>query len=195
MLEGKMTMPSLEVGQALTKPSTNEGFAKFWTKLATKAIVVFDESSLQYIEPSLSSDAPLAREMTYLVDIAARPTWECQNLRFEVVQLTNGNNVLVVGHTGSNPTQTKALQVILDSDAQLVMIGKWLTQELGLIAWDLDPSPFTIFTSLGGTKHASYYTKQPLQLIFYIGCGPLQSHLSLECAVTTATNYDILIGQ
>ena len=31
--------------------------------------------------------------------------------------------------------------------------------------------------------------------MFYVGPGPLYSHVSLQCAVTDATNYDILVGQ
>ena len=39
------------------------------------------------------------------------------------------------------------------------------------------------------------YTRHPLQLVFRVGSGPLFSHVSLQCAVTGATNYDILVGQ
>ena len=55
------------------------------------------------------------------------------------------------------------------------------------------PCPFTIDTLVGGTKRATSYTTQPLQLIFYLGSGPLYSQLSLQCAVTSASKYDILI--
>ena len=39
------------------------------------------------------------------------------------------------------------------------------------------------------------YTRSLLRLMFYVGPGPLYSHVSLQCAVTDATNYDILVGQ
>ena len=84
---------------------------------------------------------------------------------------------------------------MMDSGAQPVMIGRRLAQDLGLSAADLKPCPFTIVTSVGGTERATGSTRQPLQLIFCIRAASLYSHLSLQCAVTSATNYDILVGQ
>ena len=112
-----------------------------------------------------------------------------------MVRLVNDNNVLVVSRTGGNTTWATPLQVMMDSGAQLVMIGKWCAQDLDLTATNLEPCPFTIVTSVGGTERAIGYTRLPLQLIFCIGPGPLYSHLSLQCAITSATNYDILVGQ
>jgi len=195
MLEGKVPMPSLEVAQAVTKPSTDEDLAKLQAKLAAEAIAAFDEGASQLTEPSPSFDVPLATGVAYLSDVAARPARERQNLRPGVVRLVNDNNVLVVSRTGDNTTRATPLRVMMDSGAQPVMIGKRLAQELGLSAADLEPCPFTIVTSVGGTERAIGYTRQPLQLIFCIGPGPLYSHLSLQCAVTSATNYDILVGQ
>lgn len=60
---------------------------------------------------------------------------------------------------------------------------------------DLKPCSFTIIISIGGTEQATSYNKEPLQLIFNFGCGPLYSHLSVKCVVTNATNYDLLVGQ
>jgi hypothetical protein len=47
MLEGKVPMPSLEVAQAVTEPSTDEDLAKLRAKLATEAIAAFDEGASQ----------------------------------------------------------------------------------------------------------------------------------------------------
>lgn len=195
MLEGKVPMPSLEVAQAVTEPSTDEDLAKLRAKLAAEAIAAFDEGASQQTEPSPSFDAPLPTGVAYLSDVAARSARERRNLRPGVVRLVNDNNVLVVSRTGGNATRATPLRVMMDSGAQPVMIGKRLAQELGLSAADLEPCPFTIVTSVGGTERATGYTRQPLQLIFCIGPRPLYSHLSLQCAVTSATNYDILVGQ
>ena len=46
-----------------------------------------------------------------------------------------------------------------------------------------------------GHEKAMGYTRSPLRLMFYVGPGPLYSHVSLQYAVTDATNYDILVGQ
>lgn len=55
------------------------------------------------------------------------------------------------------------LNAMMDSDAQLIMIGKLLVIKLGLTTADLIPCPFTIVILVVGTKHA---TKEPLYLIF-----------------------------
>lgn len=95
-------------------------------------------------------------------DVAARPAQERRNLQPGVVRLVNDNNVLVVSRTGGNTTRAISLQVVMNSDAHHVMIGKQLAQELGLGVSDLEPFSFTIVTSLGGTKRATGYTRQPL---------------------------------
>ena len=83
----------------------------------------------------------------------------------------------------------------MDSGAEPVIIDQWLAQELGLNATDFEPSPFTIVTSRGGTERTTGYTKHLLELIFSLGSGPLYSHLSLQFSLTSATDYDILVGQ
>jgi len=39
------------------------------------------------------------------------------------------------------------------------------------------------------------YTRHPLQLMFGVKSGSMFSQVSLQCVVTGATNYDILVGQ
>lgn len=75
-----------------------------------------------------------------------------------------------------------------------MMLERSHAESLGLNAKDLDPCPFTIATSLGGTEHPMGLTKAPLQLQFNIGTNAY-THISLRCVVTNATNYDILLGQ
>ena len=55
---------------------------------------------------------------------------------------------------------------MMDSRAQLVMIGKRFAQELGLAAEDLALCPFTIVTSIGHVERATGYNREPLQLSF-----------------------------
>ena len=102
---------------------------------------------------------------------------------------------MVVARTDGNFTRATPLRVLMNFRAQPVMIGKQLAQDLGLGAADLEPCPFTIVTSVGATEKAMGYTRHPLQLVFSMGSGPLFSHVSLQCAVTGASNYDILVGQ
>ncbi len=102
MLEGKVPMPSLEMAQAVTEPSTDEDLAKLRAKLAAEAIAAFDEGASQQTEPNPSFDAPLPTGVAYLSDVAARSARERRNLRPGVVRLVNDNNVLVVSRTGGN---------------------------------------------------------------------------------------------
>lgn len=83
----------------------------------------------------------------------------------------------------------------MESDAQPVMISKRLAYKLGLNTTNLKPCLFTIVTLVGGREYAINYTRQPLHLIFCIGPRYLYLHLSLQYGVTSATNYDILVGQ
>ena len=65
---------------------------------------------------------------------------------------------------------------------------------MGLVTGDLDPCSFTIATSLGGIKQPTRLTKEPLRLQFQVGTDAF-THISVRCVVTSATSYDILLGQ
>jgi hypothetical protein len=84
---------------------------------------------------------------------------------------------------------------MMDSGAQPVMIDKKLAKELQLTAADLTPCPFIIVTSIGHVERATGYTREPLLLNFRVKLGDPPAPLLLRCAVTDATNYDILVGQ
>ena len=195
MLEGKVPMPSLEVSQAVTAPPTEEDLVAMRAKLAAEAVAAFEANATATPAVRSSGDQSLISGVAYLSDVAARSARERRNLRPGVVRLVNDGGVMVVGCTDGNSTRATPLRVMLDSGAQPVMIGKQLAQDLGLGAADLEPCPFTILTSVGGTEKAMGYTRHPLRLMFGVGSSPLFSHVSLQCAVTGATNYDILVGQ
>lgn len=72
------------------------------------------------------------------------------------------------------------LYIMLNFGAQLVMINKWLTQELSLICTNLEPFSFIVVTSIEGMEQAIGYNMQPLQLIFCTRFDPLYSHLFLK---------------
>ena len=84
---------------------------------------------------------------------------------------------------------------MMDLGAQPVMIGQKFAHELGLAAENLAPCPFTIVTSIGHVERATGYTREPLQLSFRVKPGDPPAPLFLGCAVTDATNYDILVDQ
>ena len=195
MLEGKVPIPSMEVSQAVIAPPTEEELVALRAKLAAEAISIFEANAAPTPPLQPSEDQSLISGVAYLSDIAARSARERRGVRPGVVRLVNDDGVMVVGRTDGNSTRATPLRVMLDSGAQPVMIGKQLAQDLGLVAADLEPCPFTIVTSVGGTETALGYTRHPLQLMFGVGSGPLFTHVSLQCAVTGATNYDILVGQ
>lgn len=85
-----------------------------------------------------------------------------------VVRLVNYNGIIIFGRTGCNITRATPSWVMMDTWAQLVMLGKHLAQELNLTTSDLEPCPFTIITLVGSTERATSYTNKPLQLIFLI---------------------------
>ena len=78
----------------------------------------------------------------------------------------NDTSSFVVSRADILAIRATPLRVMMDSGAQPVMIGKKLSDSLGLTLANYDPFPFTIVTSVGGTKRATCYTKTSLHLIF-----------------------------
>ena len=201
MLEGKADLPSLQVSQAVVDVHVAEeveDLANLRAGLADAAIIAFGKqtdippASISAVDTSFSNYAAGA---AYLADISARPARERHNLQPGVVRLMNDKSLFVVSRTDMPTIRATPLRVMMDSGAQPVMIGKGLADSLGLTPANLDPCPFTIVTSVGGTERATGYTKAPLRLIFNVGAWPTYTHLSMKCVVTNATNYDILVGQ
>ena len=105
--------------------------------------------------------------------------------------MVNDTIILVVNQTGANTIQIAPSCVIMNSEAQLVMIDKMLAQELRLMVNDLALCPFIIYTSIGHVERATDYSREPLQV--KPGHPPAPFHL--KCAVMEATKYDILFAQ
>jgi hypothetical protein len=81
------------------------------------------------------------------------------------------------------------------SKAQPVMIGNKLAHDLQLTADNLALCSFTIVIFIGHVERATGYTQEPLQLSFRVKPGDPPAPFLLRCAVTDATNYDILVCQ
>ena len=154
MSENKADLPSLQVSQAVVDiPIVEEveDLANLRASLADAAIIAFGKhTDISVVDTSFLNYAAGA---AYLADISARSARERHNLQLEVVRLMNDKSLFVVSRT----------------DAQPVMIGKGLAYSLGLTSANLDPCPFTIVTSVGGTERATGYTKTPPCLIFNVG--------------------------
>ncbi len=59
--------------------------------------------------------------------------------------------------------------MLLDTKAQLIMIGGQIVDELGLTKQDMYPCPFTFATSLEGSESINELTKLLVQIQFMIG--------------------------
>lgn len=153
-----------------------------------EAIIIFDKYLSKAININPSSEVSLITKIVFLFDVAARLVWKCQNLHQRIIWLINNNNMLIISYTSGNTTRAIFLDVILDFEPQWVIINKWLSQKLDLTPTDLKPYFFTIITWVGGTKQATRYTRQSLQLIFYIGSSPYYSYLFLKYIVISTTN-------
>jgi len=66
-------MPSLEVAQVITEPSTEEDLIKLQAKFAIETIAIFEEGVLQHASHIFLSDTPLITRVAYLADIVVRP--------------------------------------------------------------------------------------------------------------------------
>lgn len=81
-------------------------------------------------------------QVDYFANIVARSSYGCCNIWLDMVWLVNDNNVHMVGHMGGNTTYATPLPMVMDFGAQPIMIGKWLAQNLGFGATNLEPSCF-----------------------------------------------------
>ena len=160
-------------------PPTEEELVAMRAKLVVEAISIFEANAVSTPTVQSSEDQSLISGVAYLSDMAARLARARRSVCPGVIRLVNDDGVMVVGRTDGNSTRATPLRVMLDSGAQPIMIGKHLAQDLGIVASDLEPCPFTIVTSVEGTETALDYTRHPLQLMFGVGSGQLFTHVSL----------------
>ena len=207
MMQGKVHMP-----------------ANVAMKEVEKSLVVDDEQSMQIAAAKEAADAlrhwkgwkkdpPLPVEFdsgpqldvndhgsvgameiasSYLANVPARAARERLQVKPGVIKLANIGHVFSVATSDSSVVFPQ--KVLLDTGAQPIMLGKNLAERLKIKAEDLDPCPFTIATSLGGTEQPTGLTKVPLRLRFKVGIDSY-THISIRCVITGATTYDILLGQ
>ena len=135
--------------------------------------------------PTTSYDSQASTGVAYLLDVVAR---------LSVVRMVNEFDILMVSQAGGNIIRVAPQCEMMDSRAPPAMIDKKLAQELRLTINDLDSCPFTIVTSIGHVERATGYNQEPLQLCFQVKSGDPSAPLVIRCAMTDATNYDILVG-
>ena len=164
---------------------------KGWKKDSSTSQALHNSAMFPYEHPLCStSEGDVAT--VYLAGVPARSARERHQVKPGVVRLVNEGQTFSVTRGDSSRAYPK--RVLLDTGAQPVMLGRRLANELGLVPHDLDPCPFTIATSLGGTKQPTGLTKEPLRLQFKVGADSY-TYVAVRCVVTSATTYDILLGQ
>jgi hypothetical protein len=84
--------------------------------------------------------------------------------------------------------------VLLDSEAQPLMLEASVIAELELTNDTLEECPWTISTSMGGTEHAIGITKVELSLKLNQEDVEDAGFMKVKAIVTEAKSYDVLIG-
>ena len=132
-----------------------------WKKKVPPMQALFEQ------EQSLGLPSCCDTTTVYLADLSARSAREHQQVKPGVVRLVNEGHVFLVSQSKAPAVYPQ--RVLMDTDAQPVMLGKILAAELGLVASDLDSCPSMVATSLGGTEQPRGITKEPLRLRFQVG--------------------------
>ncbi|PTQ38247.1 hypothetical protein MARPO_0052s0045 [Marchantia polymorpha] len=85
-------------------------------------------------------------------------------------------------------------RVLLDSDAQPLMLGKAACISLGIRRSELKPCPFQIQTSLGGASDRSYFMTTD-SILMQLGHDHAHdsSKFGVHAVVTSAESYDVLV--
>ncbi len=86
-------------------------------------------------------------------------------------------------------------QVLLDSSAQPLMLGKATCIGLGVRRSELESCPFQIQTSFGGASDRSHYmTRERLSVQMRPDHATDSFRLGVTIVITAAESYDVLIG-
>ena len=85
-------------------------------------------------------------------------------------------------------------QVLLDSGAKPVILGKQFARALGIKTTDLDPPPYSLVTALQSVESVYGITKEPVSFHFKPGHPDDAATLAIKVLVGPATNYDVLLG-
>lgn len=184
-----------------------ELFSQVHTQAAREALHAFEEFEeednesaelIQSLSPSDTSKPEVqegAEETTAQVSAnhaaPARSHFERERVKPRVVTVRNDLNVF--GLQVSGGPRVCPQNVLLDSGAEPVLLGKRTSEALGLTEKDLIECPFKIATSAGGHVEPLGWTRQPLLLSFKVDSGEL-ALFAVRCVVTTSESYDVLVG-
>jgi len=140
-----------------------------------------------------SVDSPWQAMATKMDTLPIRPTINRERFTPGVCMLDNRSGIFrLVSPTGQ---VYRPYQVLLDSVAQPLMLGKASCIGLGIRRSELELCPFQIQTSLGGTNDRSHFmTRERLSVQMKANHASNSSKLGVTIVVTTAKSYDALVG-
>ncbi|BBN14385.1 hypothetical protein Mp_6g11220 [Marchantia polymorpha subsp. ruderalis] len=147
----------------------------------------------------LSSTTPSSDESTWqaaaarMESLPARSAIDRERVVPGVCMVDNRSGVFrLVSATGQVYVPAR---VLLDSGAQPLMLGKIACISLGVRRSELEPCPFQIQTSLGGTSDRSYrMTRECISVQLRHGHAQDSSQFGVRAVVTSAESYDVLVG-
>jgi hypothetical protein len=122
----------------------------------------------------------------------ARPVIERSSITPSVVVVNNSQSIFqLVGPKGKVFVPRR---VLLDLGAQPLMLEVSAIERLGLTKDTLEKCPWTISTSMGGTKHATAITREQLALKLNQDYVEVASFMKVKAIVMEAKSYDVLVG-
>jgi hypothetical protein len=138
-------------------------------------------------------DSPWQATTAKMDALPARPAIDRERLTPSVCMLDNRSGifrlVIPMGQV------YKPDQVLLDSGAQPLMLGKAACIGLGIRRSKLELCPFQIQTSLGGaTDRSNFMTRERLSVQMKPDHVTDSSRLGVTAVVTTTESYDVLVG-
>jgi hypothetical protein len=145
----------------------------------------------QVVESQKDTVQGLFSAATRVKTMPARPAIERSSITPGVVVVDNSQGIFqLVGPKGKIFVPRR---VLLDLGAQPLMLGASAIERLGLMKDTLEKCPWTISTSMGGTKHATAITKGELALKLNQDDVEDASFMKVKAIVTEAKSYDVLV--
>jgi hypothetical protein len=141
----------------------------------------------------LGVDSPWQAVMAKMDALPVRPTIDHERFTPNVCMLDNMSGIFrLVNPTGQ---MYRPDQVLLDSGAQPLMLGKATCIGLGVRRSELESCPFQIQTSLGGASDRSHFmTRERLSVQMRLDHVIDSYKLGVTIVVTIVESYDGLVG-
>jgi hypothetical protein len=140
-----------------------------------------------------SVDSPWQAATAKMDALLARPAIDRERLTPGVCMLDNWSGIFRLVNPISQVYRPD--QVLLDSGAQPLMLGKAACINLGIRRSELEPCPFQIQTSLSGANDRFHFmTHERLSVQMRLNHATNSFRLGVTTVVIVAESYDVLVG-